>query len=196
MAKGYVDLDYVNKLISKSDRLKKRADQEALKIFNESKAKMVNEFENHPVTREIEGGNTSTNLSKTLNNQSNLFSFIGFNEGETPIPVLKQTVIENTNVDLNPEIKENSDSITYSYSVTLPQEKEILEATRMPWEKGSSWAMGIEKGISGFSHFLNGLFRTSRSGGGIQSKYDVKSVHFKPKSYLSGIFNSFKLNIK
>ena len=197
MAKGYIDPKYVSKLIGQSNRLKDRARQEAIKIFIDSKVKMINEFDNHVVTKEINGGNTAQNESQTLNGQSNLFSFIGFTEeGEHPTEKLRQTLLEKTEIDLTPEITNDENSIIYSYSVTVPDEKEITEATKMPWESGKGWAVGIEKGISGFSHFLGGLFNASRSKGGIQSKHEVKSVNFKPIFYLSEIFRNFKLNLR
>ena len=57
---------------------------------------MIDEFENHPVTKEIEGGVDSENLSDTLRgkfkNESgkNLFSFIGFLAGTYPIAQIRQ----------------------------------------------------------------------------------------------------------
>ena len=46
--------------------------------FNAAHKKLLNEFETHPVTREIEGGPDATNTSGTLGGSGNLFSFLGF----------------------------------------------------------------------------------------------------------------------
>ena len=39
---------------------------------------MISEFENHPITRELEMGPGGQNISGTLGGKGNLFTFIGF----------------------------------------------------------------------------------------------------------------------
>lgn len=43
--------------------------------INEARRELINDFESHPVTREIEGGTESSNLSGTLGGYGNLFTF-------------------------------------------------------------------------------------------------------------------------
>ena len=61
---------------------------QVVKAFEKIKREMILEFMNHPVTREILGGPNASNESGTLDGYGNLFSFIGFNEGEDPIEII------------------------------------------------------------------------------------------------------------
>ena len=45
-------------------------------LIEKAHARLVDEFVNHPVTKEIEGGVTASNQSGTLGGYGNLFSFI------------------------------------------------------------------------------------------------------------------------
>ena len=73
-------------------------------------------------------------------------------------------------------------------------------ATPMPWETGLSWVRGVERGISGFGHFMatNSLgaegfnFSGSRSGGGVEVKRTLTTMGFKPVKYLSLILSNFR----
>lgn len=192
MAKGYVNLKLIKELIAKSRTLRQATREEIIKVFIKNKIEMIAEFDNHPVTKEIEEGITAKNGSKTLSGYGNLFSFIGFNQGETPIQKLRDLLIEKTDIDITPEIKTNDEEISYMYLIILPNQKEIEEATQMPWENGKSWALSIEKGISGFSNYVNGQFIMSRSDGGIQSDHIVDKRNFKPVFYLTEIFKNFE----
>jgi hypothetical protein len=60
--------------------------------FNKIKNELIQEFLNHPVTQEIKAGPNTTNISGTLNGKGNLFSFIGFYEGDDPI----QDILNNS----------------------------------------------------------------------------------------------------
>ena len=53
--------------------------------FNKIKREMISEFLNHPITVEIKTGPYAENISGTLNGYGNLFSFIGFSDGDDPI---------------------------------------------------------------------------------------------------------------
>ncbi len=53
--------------------------------FEKIKQKYIEEFNNHPITQEIKGGISANNISGTLNGITNLYSFIGFDEGTDPI---------------------------------------------------------------------------------------------------------------
>jgi len=56
------------------------------KAFQKKKNEMIADFLNHPVTLEIKGGISATNISGTLSGGSgNLFSFIGFDSKDDPI---------------------------------------------------------------------------------------------------------------
>ena len=52
--------------------------------FQKIKRETIQEFDEHVVTREIEGGVNAENISRTLGGRGNLFSFIGFDANANP----------------------------------------------------------------------------------------------------------------
>jgi hypothetical protein len=60
----------------------------------------------------------------------------------------------------------------------------------MPWARGRSWLLGIERGISGFSFFVSKAL-SGRSGGGVQSSEKVSSGTFRNTSYFSRMYSAF-----
>jgi len=83
----------ISQTISNDPKMKRFISQKVKILVDEYIAKnteqMVNEFENHPVTKEIESGPEATNITNTLGGAGNLFSYIGFEEGSNPIEVIK-----------------------------------------------------------------------------------------------------------
>ena len=66
------------------------------KEFNKIKNQYLQEFLNHPITQEIKGGIDATNTSGTLAGITNLYSFIGFDEGSDPIKPIED-LLEKSN---------------------------------------------------------------------------------------------------
>jgi len=159
------------------------------KNFLSLKNKMIAEFLGHPVTREIEGGITSPNISKTLSSgKGNLFSFIGFYQGDKPIePILE--LLRATSIRFV-----RTTNTYVEHEVTLPSSEEIFAVTPIPWAPNRSWARGIEVGISGYGYYLNRAYRDSRSGRGLQTKNRIKgrSGKFKNVKYISEILNKYR----
>jgi hypothetical protein len=148
---------------------------------------MIKEFDNHPITIEIESGPRSSNMSGTLSGSGNLFSFIGFDEGTDPIKglrgLLKTSRVEFLGVNAG----------TIDFKIYFPENEEIYALTPMPWAKGRSWVRGIERGMSGLGQYLysNKNLETSRSGSAIQINSKIKGGTFKNTSYISGIRRNF-----
>ena len=74
---------------------------------------------------------------------------------------------------------------------------EIFSVSQIPWASGSSWAEGIEKGLSNLGSFLyrNRGVSKSRSGTGIQVLNDLRSTNFKTQPYISKIIDRFYKNV-
>lgn len=171
----------------------------AQKTFKKSQDQLIEDFLAHPVSQEIEEGTSHNpgskgspsgeNKSGTLS-QGNLFSFIGFEESENPVAETATFLKENTN--LGEGKKTNSKGVVYQFPIYGPTRGELSEKTQLPWETGRSWLYGIEEGISGFGNYLVGLFKASRSGGGIQARNKVRSSVFQTRDYFSGMFDKFK----
>jgi len=158
--------------------------------FEEIKKQMIEEFNNHPVTVEIEGGIDSRNISGTLNGRTNLFSFIGFDAGSNPI----QPIRELLNQSLFRISSGNSGVVKATFDI--PTAKMIFSITPMPWAAGRSWARGIERGISGLGFYLK-KNKGSRSGLGIQSRKQIrKGAKFKNTQYISALINKYEKKFK
>ena len=154
--------------------------------FEELKNEMIKEFLTHPVTIEIKDGPSASNISGTLGGATNLFAFIGFNEGDDPItPILE--ILQNTKYR---RTKENKGA--QEFTVDLPQIKEIFSAAPMPWANGRSWAQGIEVGISGIGYLLRKNSSNSRSGAAIQSRTKVRGGKFQNVPYISAIIRKYE----
>lgn len=189
--------------------IRQRALETAEKVVDEAVIKMQRDFENHPITREIDNGVASPNISRTLkggDSPENLYSFIGFDEGDNPTQPIREMLDQPKTMGIKPKLAEqpyfwkNSARISYQYSVDYPRiPRKVISETKIPWLNNASWVTQIEDYIPGFRKFLSGFsFKTSRSGGGIQVKSDVTRAEFKaPKNgYLSGIFDKFMDNIR
>jgi len=154
--------------------------------FQQIKNKMIAEFLNHPVTVEIQNGIDSSNISGTLQNVTNLYSFIGFDSADKPIDPILEKLQETRLV----YIKSTSTQIIYN--VEMPSAKEIFSITPLPYQSGRSWAKSIETGLSGLNFYIRRASDASRSGLGIQTDKKVRSARFKNTKYISDLLNRYR----
>jgi len=188
----------VKKLIF-SKNIQDLAYQRAEKEFQRIKNQTLKEFDQHPVTVELNAGSNGKNITNTLpgaKDDANLFSFIGFNEEEKPTEEVRQILENEIVLNKNPQSKTVPTGIEFNFKVEIPTLKSIEQKTPLPWETGRSWVRGIERGISGLGYYLSGKFKQSRSGGGIQSDNKVRSGAFSTIKYLSEILNNIKEKLK
>ena len=164
-----------------------------LPIIEKSQKKLIRDFYQHSVTQEIEAGPSAKNSSGTLGGYGNLFSFIGFEEGSDPLSEIKR-VLETK---LVVRVRAAGRGKFKIYILNALDKKGMLEATPMPWAKGSSWADGIEKGISNLGSFLyySGGNSRSRSGAGIQTKNNLRASSLKTQPYISKMIEDFLENV-
>ena len=160
--------------------------------FNKIKNEFIDEFMNHPITQEIQGGINATNSSNTLGGITNLYSFIGFDEGTDPIRPIEELLKKS-----NYRVLFNNRSAEATVIFDIPTAAQIFEITPMPWAIGRSWARGIETGISGLGYYLKKT-KNSRSGLGVRStSQQVRSgVMFKNSKYISDLINRFNKELK
>lgn len=170
--------------------IKEDFDKKIERSFNNIKAEMIRELMNHEITKEISIGVGASNSSNTLGGYGNLFTFIGFESGSSPIDAIKQefdkTVLRfRTLTDDGP-----------IWNIYLPAPEDIWDVTPMPWAEGRSWAKGIETGISGVGWYLYNQkknYPQSRSGPAIQVKSKSSSkVRFKNVKYISDILSRYE----
>jgi len=176
----------LKKAIEQTPAFQIKSEEIVREKYEESKEQFLDDFENHPVTQEIEGGANAPNSSNTLNGIGNLFSYIGFYQNQNPISDLKKVLNENFN------FRRKSKN---TFLIKYPDLEKIKSQTPMPWEGGRSWVLGIERGISGFGYYLYKKFNEGRSKEGIQTKNKVRSSSFKKVRYMSEIINNFVKSI-
>jgi hypothetical protein len=159
--------------------------------FRKIKREIIQEFDEHLVTREIEAGPNAENISRTLGGRGNLFSFIGFNKGDKPTLPIRQAFEDMTLTSTIVRRNGSSES-----QILYPSKDDIFKVTPMPWAEGRSWAAGIEEGISNLGQFLQKSTPDSRSGAGIQSKNQVSQAQFSKTPYVSEILKSLERKIQ
>ena len=151
--------------------------------------KLLENFEQHPVTVEIAGGSSSTNVSGTLNGVGNLFSYIGFQSGDRPLDPIR-TMLQKY------EVRYQHTKTKTIINITVPTTKEIFRITPLPWATGRSWAKGIETGIGGLGRYLNIASARSRSGRGVQVKSKLRAGKFNNTTYLSSLLKEYYKEIR
>jgi len=157
--------------------------------FKDVKKDMINEFMSHPVTQELLQGPDGVNISGTLNGITNLYAFIGFDDGDNPVqPILD--ILED--IKITKDIEQTTYGVGRKYDISMPTAKDIFSATPMPWATGRSWARGIETGISGLGYLLRKSSQNSRSGVAIQSNNKVRSGRFKNVQYISALIKKYE----
>jgi hypothetical protein len=99
---GTINKKRIQKEIFNNRAVKKRVLEIVQKEVEKEKALFKKDFESHPVTQEIDGGESASNVSGTLGGYGNLFSFLGFNRGSnptTPVKFLIQSISLNKNLN-------------------------------------------------------------------------------------------------
>ena len=162
----------------------------------EANADMMDNFDLHPVTKEINDGPNATNKSNTLSGgYGNLFSFIGFHRsGGNPTQVIRD-MLSVANIKRVRVHAATSRTIFCQANSSLPNLETIYQQTPLPWSAGS-WAEGIEKGIDGFGNYIYTRWFHSRSGKAAQVGHSLRGTSFKPTTYLSQIYREFERRIQ
>ena len=145
---------------------------------------MLKEFDSHPATQELLQGADGANITKTLGNYGNLFSFIGFGEHERPVEKVRNLLIKFPRIKGGGQFRKDR----YYFNVSIPTVEDLRFVAAMPWEAGKSWVEGIETGISGFGYYMSKLFgdsNKSRSGSAIQVDARIRGGDYKPTPYMS-----------
>jgi len=176
--------------------IKDQALQQAQNEMSKIKQELLEDYNDHPVTKELEAGVDSENISQTLNGIGNLTTYIGFQEGSNPTEPVRDKL---KTVTLNPKgkVSNNDSNLSFEFDVIAPSVEEIESVGSLPFEQGNSWIRGIENGISGFGAYIYGrMFKNSRSGKGLQGRKSFRQGNFRPVSYMNEIMNKFYSKIK
>lgn len=184
----------VLKTIRASKDIERKAFLAAESVVEKAKKEMLEEFDSHLVTQEILSGPEAENASNTLGGYGNLYSFIGFAEGEGPTKTVRDYLEKSVELKRNAKFVRNQDVGAYSFGTRYPTMGEAESIAPSPWE-GKSWIRGMERGISGLGYYLYSKIKeikNSRSGRAIQAAPKIRDLAFKPIKYLSIIISNFK----
>tara|TARA_B100000287_G_scaffold416721_1_gene451730 strand:+ start:96 stop:698 length:603 start_codon:yes stop_codon:yes gene_type:complete len=183
-------------LSEKKGHTQRAAFAKAKKIFNQKRAKLISDYDNHPITKELRGGAGAQNLSGTLNGYGNLYTFIGFPTGSgDPTAPISNALRYQTRIERRGDLEKRGRSLQYSFRVFAPDKNELAQLAPMPWE-GGSWLLRIERGISGLGYYIyRNFIEKSRSGSGIQTDNKIRNLSYKRTSYISAILNTFNKSI-
>ncbi len=166
----------------------------AKRKFNASHRELLEDFDDHEVTQELNEGAGAENITKSLPD-GNLYGFIGFEEN--PIPKLREVIDSSVKIDtksFTTSIRGNT--FNYKFDVEVPTKTQLEEASPMPdWPTSGSWTTKIEKVISGLEYYLYKAAGRSRAGIQIK-KSKVRNDRFSGIDYLTGIFNKFKNRLR
>jgi len=182
-----------------SNAIKPIAQKAAQQKFKAAQKKAVRYFDSHPVTREIEIGGDSPNISGTLHfpeaaKKGNLYSFIGFKGAKsTNMRGLRLLFTTYARVKWkSPRTIKMTNAIIYRFNTKIPNMAAFHQITPMPWpEGGQSWVQKVETGFSNLHYYkykkgIDG----SRSGYAIQlEKWGVylPGSYYKPVGYINPI---------
>ena len=184
MSRAVIPRGAINLIAEQSGKfIKPDVQPRLLKEFKKIKEEMLSEFDDHPVTRELDQKTNAT--PSAFVSRGSLFGFIGFDRSDEPTHIVRQML--NSSELKFIRIKRE----TVDFKVFYPSKEELFEATPLPWASGRSWLRGIESGLSGLGQYLNIESDESRSGGGIQSESNARSGRFTNTKYISEILNNF-----
>ena len=184
------------KSLRKSSIVKAKTRREVESLAKEAKKELISNFEQHPVTKEIEAGSENNfNFSRTLQGlgygKGSLFGFIGFVESDKPMDIVRLYLSRVGRVSSGAKTAIRGEFTTFTYKVTSPNMQEIESITPMPWEGGRSWIRAIERGISGLGYYLLTKSKGSRSGQGVQVTNQLRTATYRPTKYMSNIIKNY-----
>ena len=177
--------------------LKAKIEPRVQRLLQRETQKMLMEFDNHPVTKEIEKGPTSSNSSGTLGGYGNLFSFIGFSSGDDPISPIRSLLARSIKIV---GLRKKRGKLLLGLKFTVPTDAEIAAVSPSPWST-DSWVEAVERGMTGLGRYLysanQGRFATSRSGTGIEASVEIRgSGSSTPTEYTSVILRDMLASIE
>jgi hypothetical protein len=180
----------IDKKVLNSKTYNKEAFNKIDKKVRDAQNQLAAEFEKHPITREIDAGPGADNISDTLFGYGNLFSYIGFGSGSSPLANVRSFVKQKIKIS-SAGRKGNS----MEFLIRSPSMKDLELRSPMPFEAGNSWVRMLELGMSNFSFYMYKQSQVSRSGTGIQIDNRIRSQASKPTPYFTKILNNFRRNL-
>jgi hypothetical protein len=181
-------MNSINKKVNNSKGFDRAALNAAQARLNEMKLKLIEDFDQHPVTREMESGPQGANHSGTLGGYGNLFSFMGFGEGSDPVEAVRNFLKSFISLKAG---KGKSRGSVKEYMVKVPSLSDF-DFAKMPWESGNNWVRAVETGMSSFSYYMHKAHEASRAGTGIQIDNKLRGKGSSSRPYMTELLNKFR----
>lgn len=168
--------------------------------FDVKKEQFLEAFDEHPVTKELEAGPEAlSHIPELAQAEGNLYSFLGFEEGEEPAGKLREYLDENTKLGRTGKGAITGDKITFRTPVTFPTVESTNQAMQeeapLEWTSRSFTEM-ISSRIPGLPNYLFRLaprLKSSRSGTAIQTHGKaLRGGSFKGTPYVGQLITYFK----
>lgn len=169
--------------------------------FEVEKRITLGNFNNHPVTVELDEGPSAE--SKVLD-YGNLYSLLGFEPGKdltSPLYDILQKDIQIRKSNKKPRI--SGDLMLFTFQYTVPTLKDFNQVSETPPDWATRpWTAYIEEGIPYFAYYIFSEVgfpsnRGSRSGHGLQIKNKTNKPSKSNKiPYLRQIVNEFIIRVK
>lgn len=174
-------------------------------IYEQAREELFEEIDNHVVSRELNDGPNAANISNTLGGPANeksgnLFSYLGFEEGRSPVAEIKESIYTRMR---GPTFKKTGSAHNPNYLITIkrPTVEAIEGDDSMRVDggyTGRSWVSMIEDGYDNATsyYFKRGKeFKQSKSGPAYQIKRQLNEKSFKAHPYLTKIIENFDRKI-
>ena len=177
--------------------------------FESQKIEMIQGFFKDKISQEIKDPDLG-NISGTLGGYGDLFGFIGFFEGSSPIEEVSEILFSKTelksikiqriyNRDARGRFTSGRSFVNVKVSFSVPDLDDFDETSQRVVRdySGRNWIKGIEKGISGFNRYANYPRGESRRGVQLDGVIKNPSVsrpklsNYKPRGYVTPLIKEF-----
>ncbi len=182
-------------IFAKSQALQNLAYGAAKQKSDRLRRDLLREFDNHPVTKEIEQGPSGT--SSLLGGRGNFFGFLGFNSGDKPIEILRDSLNDQFKIlSKKGKVKKASKtSLIYSFDILYPTKTQIYAISPLAWTS-KSWVKGVEKGITNYTQTVFKKSENSRSGVALQTDRKIGFIRFSPTPYVTQMLDKIRKELK
>ena len=169
-------------------------EQRIKNAFDKERKKLLDNFENSDITKEIDAGPNASNSSNTLGGYGNLFTFIGFESGSDPISPLRSLLARSIQIKT---IRKKRDVLAFTLNFSVPTIEEIKAVAPMPWST-DNWVEAVEKGLSGLGQYMyTKNSKRGRSGRAIQIDAELTgNQNSNPTEYMTKILSDMLRNIE
>lgn len=170
------------------------AEQRIKNAFDKERRKLLDDFENSDITKEIDSGPDASNSSNTLGGYGNLFTFIGFESGSDPISPLRSLLAKSIRIKT---IRKKRNVLAFTLNFSVPTIDEIKAVAPMPWST-DNWVEAVEKGLSGLGQYMyTKNSKRGRSGKAIQIDAELTgNQNSNPTEYMTKILSDMLRNIE